>query len=62
MKKVKYHDSFIYIDDTPVDESETGIIFNHKKEKLENTMEIKTISSDDALSDTFTDLWGENHE
>ncbi len=63
MKKVRYKDSFIYIDDTPVDESETGIPYRgNKQDNLEKTQEVKPISKDDLLSDTLTDLWGDTHE
>ena len=64
MKKVKYNDSFIYIDDTPVDKNDTGIIFrDYKKEDdLDKTLEVNPISKEDLLSDTITDLWGDSHE
>ncbi len=63
MKKVRYNDTYIYIDDTPVDESDTGIAFiETKEEDLDKTLEIKTISQEDLLSDTITDLWGKEDE
>ena len=39
--KVKYGDSYIYIDDEPVDRKETGVFI---EEDLEKTKEIKPIN------------------
>ncbi len=63
MKKVKYNDSYIYIDDTPLDENETGIKFNKKDndEYLDKTMKIEAVDNS-LLNDTVTNLWGEEHE
>ena len=63
MKKVKYNDTYIYIDDTEVDEKETGVmILNKKEEDLEKTQEIKKIDKEDLLENTLTDLWGDKNE
>ena len=60
MRKVKYNDSFIYIDDAPLDENETGIFVNN--DDLDKTKEIKTISKDELIDDTVVDLWGNSDE
>lgn len=57
MKKVKLNDDYIYIDDNEVDDKETGIII--KNEELEKTQELDL---SDNLSNTNTDIWGENNE
>ena len=61
MKKVKYNDGYIYIDDTPVDEKETGVLIP-TKEELDKTAEIQPISKDILLENTLTDLWGDSNE
>ena len=61
MKKVKYNDGYICIDDTPVDEKETGVLIP-TKEELDKTTEIQPISKDILLENTLTDLWGDSNE
>ena len=61
MKKVKYNNGYVYIDDTPVDEKETGVLIP-AKEDLDKTTEIKPISKDILLENTLTDLWGDSNE
>lgn len=58
MKKIKYNDTYIYVDDTPVDINETGIAFNQYYE-LENTMKIPKNNLPEELQDTLIDLWKE---
>jgi hypothetical protein len=57
MKKVKLNDGYIYVDDSKVDEKETGIIIR-EEDDLEKTQEIEIIN--DRLSDTNVDIFGEN--
>ena len=56
MKKVKYQDTFVYIDDSKdlIEEDEEII---DKEEELDKTKEIEL--DDNLFSDTVTDLWGE---
>ena len=60
MKKVKYNDEYIFIDDTPVDIKETGVLIP-KEEELGNTSEIEVIE-DKMLEDTLTNLYGDLNE
>jgi len=39
MKKVKYNGTYIYVDDSPLDENETGILYD-ASDTLENTKKI----------------------
>ena len=61
MKKIRYNNEDIYVDDTPLDIKETGIINRNieiNEEMLEKTRELPPISKD-LLDDTLTDVWGE---
>lgn len=57
MKEIKLNDDYIYIDDSEVDEKETGVII--KDEELEKTQELNL---EDKLSNTNTNIWSENNE
>ena len=59
MKKVKLNDSFIYIDDEELDVKKTGVVIENDDE-LEKTQEI--VIDEDVLSDTMTNIWGEENE
>ncbi len=60
MKKIKYNDTFIYVDDSELDDSETGKLNNIKaNDESENE---DSISNEDLLENTITDLWGNNNE
>lgn len=59
MKKVKFNDTYIYVDDDEVDVKETGV-FITDEEELEKTKEIIIDKSD--LEDTLTDIWSEKNE
>lgn len=54
LQKLKYNDSFIYIeDDVPYDEK--GIVLEKKENNLENTQEIKPIKlKKESLEDTIS--------
>ena len=56
MKKVKFNGNVIYIDDTPLNENETGKIIN-KKEELDKTLEI-----DKSLIDKMINSWSDDNE
>ena len=57
MKKVKLNDGYIYVDDSKLDEKETGILIR-EEDDLEKTQEIEVIR--DSLSDTNVDIFGDN--
>ena len=59
MKKVKYNDTYIYIDDNEVDIKETGVVIRDD-EDLDKTQEF--IVKKDNLEDTLTDILSENDE
>ncbi len=62
MKKVKLNDKYIYIDDSNVDEKETGVFIKKEENKdLEKTQEIK-IEKKSSLDDTLTNVWGSENE
>lgn len=62
MKKVKLNDKYIYIDDSNVDEKETGVFIKKEGNKdLEKTQEIK-IEKKSSLDDTLTNVWGSENE
>ncbi len=61
MQKVKCGDSYIFIDDSEVDEKETGVVIKDNSD-LEKTKEIKLDYKKDSLEDTVTDLWGNQDE
>ena len=72
MKKVKYNDGYVYIDDTPVDEKETGILIpievkeaenlTSDEESLDKTSKIELMSKEALLENTITDLWGKSND
>ena len=65
MKKVKYNDKYILIDDSPLDIKKTGALWPNnldKKENLDDTMKVSVISKEELLEDTITDLWGDSRE
>ena len=55
VRKIKYNDEFIYIDDE-VDEKETGIIISGQEDTVQ---EEKT---EDFLDNTSTDIFGDDNE
>ncbi len=60
MKKIRYNDTFIYVDDSELDDSETGKLNNTKEnDEYEND---DSISNEDLLENTITDLWGNSNE
>lgn len=61
MQKVKYGDSYIIIDDSEVDEKETGVVIKDSND-LEKTQEINLDLKKSSLDDTITDLWGNQDE
>ncbi len=61
MQKVKYGDSYIIIDDSEVDEKETGVVIKESND-LEKTQEINLDLKKSSLDDTITDLWGNQDE
>ena len=53
MKKVRYNGKDIFIDDTPVDRYDTGVIIrsnDHNDEALDKTIEIKNIVNNNEQS------------
>ena len=64
MERVRYNDKYIYVDDSPLDEKETGVFYIDKNidDELENTIELKTISNSSVLANTNIDLWGRDNE
>ena len=52
MKKVKYNDTYVYVDDSPLDDKETGKLIRDKvrENDLENTLEIQSILSDTSVN------------
>ena len=59
MKKVKYHDTFVYVDDTPLDEKETGVLIKpNASDELEKTLEVDV----DLINDMINNSIGDNHE
>lgn len=61
MRKVKYGDSYIIIDDSEVDEKETGVVIKESND-LEKTQELNLDLKKTSLDDTITDLWGNQNE
>lgn len=61
MQKVKYGDSYIIIDDSEVDEKETGVVIKESND-LEKTQELNLDLKKTSLDDTITDLWGNKDE
>lgn len=59
MKKIRYNDTFIYVDDSELDDSETGKLNNKENDESEND---DSISNEDLLENTITDLWSNNNE
>ena len=59
MEKVKYGDTFIYVDNSPLNDNETGKL---KADDLDDTLEIKTFSNEQLLANTITDVWGNKDE
>ena len=59
MKKIRYNDTFIYVDDSELDDSETGKLNNKENDECEND---DSISNEDLLENTITDLWGNSNE
>lgn len=55
MEKVKYNDSYIYVENDIPDE-EKGIAIYGEEENLDNTLEFKPISDEDLLGDTLVDV------
>ena len=58
MQKVKYKDTYIYIDDSPLAEEKTGVVI--KDSELEKTQEIKPIDEEALLQDTNIDIFGDD--
>lgn len=58
MRQVKYKDSYIYIDDSKVDDEKTGIVI--KNEELDKTKEIRKIDSQELLQNTSLDILGDD--
>ena len=58
MKKVRYNGEEIYIDDTPLEDNETGELINKKEKELEKTLEV-----DKSLIEKMVDrLWSDDNE
>lgn len=58
IRKVKYNDTFIYIDDE-LDEKELDTVIDENDEdKFDKTEVIKPINEKDILEDTLTDING----
>ena len=58
MKKVRYNGEEIYIDDTPLEDDETGVLINKKEKELEKTLEV-----DKSLIEKMVDrLWSDDNE
>jgi len=55
MKKVIVNNEEIYIDDSKLEVSETGVL-DEENDELEKTQEVDYI---DDLNDTLTDLWSD---
>ena len=54
MKKIKYNDTYIYVDDSPYDEKKSGVVIrDNTGEELEKTIEydlddLKSLINDDS--------------
>ncbi len=60
MKKVNYNNTFIYVDDSPLDEKETGVIIKDDKEdELEKTAEYNL---DDINPSIYSELKENDNE
>ena len=62
MKKIRYNNEDIYVDDSPFDIKNSGVInrnIDPNLEELDKTKELPVLN-DDALEDTLIDLWGDN--
>lgn len=60
MQKIRYNNEDIYVDDTPLDKKETGILernINIDVDSLEKTKELTPITNDKLLDDTLVNVW-----
>ena len=55
VKKVKYNDTFIYLDDEVNDEDRDYVI-HEKENELSDTLEFKPISDEELLDKTLVDV------
>lgn len=64
MSLVKYEvDGEIFYVDDELKKEETGVVsLDNKSEDFEKTQEIDVINEEDLLSDTLTDVFGDNNE
>ena len=60
MEKVKYKDTYIYIDNSEFDINKTGIVIKEDDHELEQTKEL--ILENNNLDNTSTDIWSKNDE
>ena len=58
MRQVKYKDSYIYIDDSPVADEKTDIVI--KDEDLDKTKELRKIDPQELLQNTSLDILGDD--
>ena len=61
MDRVKYNNTYIYVDSSPIDETEMGLL-ELDNDELDNTMPIDIFSNEELLASTVTDLLGGNDE
>ena len=59
MEKVRYNDTYIYIDNSPLNDNETGKLI---KGDLDDAKELESFSNEDLLAKTVSNLWGNKDE
>ena len=58
MQKLKYKGTYIYVDDSNLDDKETGIVI--KQAETHDSQQIRIINDKDLLEDTNVDIFGDN--
>ena len=61
MVKLKYNDTFINVDDSPLEENEMDVAIKYEDD-LDDTMKINVINENDLLEDTKLDIFGDEED
>ncbi len=61
MVKLKYNDTFINVDDSPLEENEMDVAIKYEDD-LDDTMKINVINENDLLEDTNLDIFGDEED
>ncbi len=61
MVKLKYNDTFINVDDSPLEDNEMDIAITYEDD-LDDTMKINVINENDLLEDTNLDIFGDEED